>query len=299
MNEVKLEEYQVVGNIHTVELRVNDIVTEPREQNPNHKYLSCLSHVKSNTGEIISKCRINVSNYGDGEILSYSEFKRVTDEITNLAGIEKYSFSRIDFKFDSQDGKDFEPYLKINKLITLLFTEVFTIKSKNKVETANLITGDIHSIWVMNNDVEIQFYDKTNQTEGERECARYELRRKRLSDYDPSMLCSYWSKKFDKLPGYFEKLQRNVNDELIEVYRRDKDKLPCKFKNHNDFALLHQTVIFTHSQLVDLFERMGIENANTAARNFKQRYRIEYFSSKDIESFLVKYKEGLEAYFNN
>lgn len=297
MQEQKLKKYHVVGNIHTVEIRVNDIVTEPRDQNPNHKYFSCLSHIKSNTGEIISKCRINVSNYGYGEISSYSEFERVMDGIAELAGIQDYSFSRIDFKFDSQDGKDFEPYLKINKLITLLFTKVFTVKPKNAVESSNLITGDVHSIWVSNNDVEIQFYDKTNHTEGDRECARYELRKKRLSDYCPSMLCSYWSKKLDKLPGCFEKIQKDVNDKLIEVYQRDKEKIPSKFKNHNDFALQHQAVIFCHSQLVDLFQRMGLENAEVLARNFKQRFLIEYFSKNDIESFLAKYKEGLKTYF--
>lgn len=299
MNTNKLESFTVKGNIHTVEIRVRNIICEPQDQNTNHKYFSCLSQVKSDTGEVTSTCRINVSNFGFGEVLSISKFEEVVQQIIKIVGIEDYSYSRIDFKFDSNDGKDFEPYLKINKLLTLLFTLIFTIKSKNAVESSNLFTGDVHSIWISNNDIEIQFYDKTNQTEGERKCARFELRKKRLKACSPNLIYPYWRKRLDKLADQFEMLQQLINDKLIEVYQRDKNKTPSKFRNHNDFALQHQTVIFCHNQLVDLFQRMGLENSEVLARNFKQRYRIEYFSKKDIESFLVKYKNALKNYFLN
>lgn len=300
MNENKRNNYEVVPSIHTIEAKSHDIPNIP-EQMINSTYISAkMSTPNKDTGQISSTSKINVSNFGEGEVLKYSQFKRIIGEITEQVGLQKWYYSRADLKFDSFGIGNYNNYLKLNKLLTMLFTMVFTIKPKNQKQAIGLFTDEVTSLWVKNDDIEIQCYNKDEQSEGKNPAdARFEVRRKRLYTDDISIIRDYWLKKFDQLPQYYNQLQDKINDYLIQSYLQDKDKLPKVFRNENDFVMQHQNSIFCHRQLVDLYQRMGFKNADRKARNYKARYGLERFSKKDIEVILSKYKQGIKNYFDN
>jgi len=297
LNEEKRNNHEVVGNNHTTEIRSNDIPKIPDNQK---FFTSIWIDPQKRTGEVISKSKVNVSNFGEGEVLTYSHFMSVIDKIINIVQLSDFTFRRSDFKLDSFVINDYDNFFKLNKLIVMLFTCIFTIKVKDRAETTDLFTNDRYSIFIKNDDVEIQFYDKVRESEGKNPAtSRLEFRKKRMETKDLSTIGDYWCKQLSKLSSHYEELQQKINNELIAVYWRDKNKYPVLFRSANEFIMQHQSSIFSHKQLTDLYQRMGYTSAAKRAKNYKYRYGLERFSKRDIDEIAKKYQTAVRFYFEN
>lgn len=67
-----------------------------------------------------------------------------------------------------------------------------------------------------------------------------------------------------------------------------------------DFLLQYQDCIFCKKQLIEFLERFPdkIKNPVSYAENFKKRYRIEYFSPKDVRFAVSEIMRAAGAFFD-
>lgn len=108
MNVNKRNNYQLTGSIHTLSL-VSLPVTDIDES-----IAPCFDTLSSR--ENLSYSKIN-ANKLVGDLFSYDEFKTAFDTILGGAGIESYSLSRFDMRFDSFDPEHYRDYAKLNRYL--------------------------------------------------------------------------------------------------------------------------------------------------------------------------------------
>lgn len=106
MNVNKRNNYQLTGSIHTLSL-ISLPVTDIDES-----IAPCFDTLSSR--ENLSYSKIN-ANKLVGDLFSYDEFKTAFDTILGGAGIESYSLSRFDMRFDSFDPEHYRDYAKLNR----------------------------------------------------------------------------------------------------------------------------------------------------------------------------------------
>lgn len=108
MNVNKRNNYQLTGSIHTLSL-ISLPVTDIDES-----IAPCFDTLSSR--ENLSYSKIN-ANKLVGDLFSYDEFKTAFDTILGGAGIESYSLSRFDMRFDSFDPEHYRDYAKLNRYL--------------------------------------------------------------------------------------------------------------------------------------------------------------------------------------
>lgn len=67
-----------------------------------------------------------------------------------------------------------------------------------------------------------------------------------------------------------------------------------------DFLLQYQDCIFCKKQLIEFLERFPdrIKNPVSYAENFKKRYKIEYFSPKDVRYAIKEILRAARTFFS-
>ena len=101
MNVNKRNNYQLTGSIHTLSLISLPVTDIDESISPCFDTLSSrenLSYSKINANKLV------------GDLFSYDEFKTAFDTILGGAGIESYSLSRFDMRFDSFDPEHYRDY---------------------------------------------------------------------------------------------------------------------------------------------------------------------------------------------
>ena len=109
-----------------------------------------------------------------------------------------------------------------------------------------------------------------------------------------------WSDRWKKsiATANIEAVWSKYNGELARIYQEDKTAYPVKFRSLTDFLIQYQDCIFCHRQLVNLLELIGVDNAESRARNHKKRYGIEYFSKSDLKKAVEEIKRATEKFFS-
>lgn len=126
MNVNKRNNYQLTGSIHTLSL-ISLPVTDIDES-----IAPCFDTLSSR--ENLSYSKIN-ANKLVGDLFSYDEFKTAFDTILGGAGIESYSLSRFDMRFDSFDPEHYRDYAKLNRYLisALAVTYLYSRRRKSSV----------------------------------------------------------------------------------------------------------------------------------------------------------------------
>lgn len=224
---------------------------------------------------------------------SYQKFQSVLKEITNYIGLNKYRISRVDFALDYFEDNYYELH-KLNKCICLLLA--ISNNLKNRYESTDPLTLDHLTTRVQSEYLECENYNKDIQSNHYSPVYnRLELRSKALfkTKKDIPDLILGWCKRLDKTLTYFPELQDACNKELI---RRWEKETGFKVKSESEFLRKYQDNIYTTSQLEDLYKQLGFENINSKIKNFKRYNSFEYFTEKNIRSYIDKLKVELEGY---
>lgn len=171
MNVNKRNNYQLTGSIHTLSL-ISLPVTDIDES-----IAPCFDTLSSR--ENLSYSKIN-ANKLVGDLFSYDEFKTAFDTILGGAGIESYSLSRFDMRFDSFDPEHYRDYAKLNRYLISALAVTYNVQ--NCYDSRNLFSQKQLSVAIKNKRFECENYDKEAESGGRDPAyARLELRSKCLT----------------------------------------------------------------------------------------------------------------------
>ncbi len=295
MNPNKLNNYSLTGSIHTLSVKSPGIV-EGIDQEVLNCIVAC-SHVQDGT----TTTSIINPNKLVGDIFCYSELMLALNTILAGAGINDYSIVRADMRFDSYDAEHYKQYAKLNRY--LISALAVTYKVKNVYHTKNLFTEQQQSIAIKNSYFEIEHYDKNAESNGsDITKSRLEERSKRWTDRDLKReFINEWFRRWDKAAKNLNFVQEKYNDELEQIYRKDKNAYPKRFTSLTNFIIQYQDCIFCKKQLIDLFSRFPdeVKNPKIRAENHRKRYGIEYFSQKDIDKAIQEIKRATLDFFEH
>lgn len=253
----------------------------------------------SDTG--ITSCKINVNRLW-GDIFRYSEFKTALGTVVADAGIDEYQVTRVDVRLDTYDKDDYKRCSKLNRIIVSLLGT--TYQTKNNYRCVDLFNNQQLSISVKNDYFQIEYYDKDRQSQGKDKAkSRLELRslKVRIPPEEISdRFIEEWERRLDKSVEKYKEMQMKYNAELEQIYMRDKDNFPRSFKSINSFLMQYQECIFTKDQMIDLLQRFDeVKNPVNKAKNYKQKYGIEYYSIEDVKQAVDEIKRAVKVFFNS
>lgn len=316
-NKDKLNNYNLTGSLHTLEIKSPAII-----KNIDENIKNCVEgmHTKFDENDeknASTKMMIN-PNKLQGDVLTFSDFRITFDTILAGAGVNKYNIIRADMRFDNYDENCYKKYMKFNKYLISMLAVTYNVK--NVFETKNLFTDKTISIAIKNRFFEIENYNRKkkneitgNKTEPvrarleERSVSRQwqEINKKANKEPNWNMdalkkeFTETWFDRWDKALKNLDKVQNKYNDELEKKYFENKNARPVQFRNQTEFIMQHQNSIFTKKQLINLFARFGAENPENKAKNYKQNYGIEFFSQADVRHAVNEIKRAALAFFGS
>lgn len=314
MKSQKINNYNLTGSIHTLQIKSADIPEIPAELQ------ECISSsTRKNHGKIEAISIIN-PNKLLGDCFSFTEFEQSFSSILKECGVGAYSLMRVDLRLDNYDSEHYRLYAKLHKY--LLSCLAVTYKVRNVYKTQNLFTNQLLSMAIKNEYIQCECYnreEKSKLTENHEEKAKSRLEERtmpkswrmiaskkfennmesNLEDMRREFVRS-WSDRWQKsiATANIEAVWSKYNGELAKIYQEDKAAYPVKFRSLTDFLIQYQDCIFCHRQLVELLELIGVDNAESRARNHKKRYGIEYFSKSDLKKAVEEIKRATEKFFS-
>ena len=296
MNKNKLEDIALIASVHTVQVDSADL---PVIQEGETRFIKSRLIRNRQTGEITSKNIINPHNYEYQEILNYSKYKTVMQELTETVGLSDYSYSRIDFRLDSYEDNYLE-YFKLNSLLTGLLTMKYRFKNNEPTESTGQRTRLKCSVYVKNQRIAVEYYDKKKESLDRFPCkARLEFRELRADGKTPEDVAHLWFARLDNLAGYYNVLQLRYNKSLFEHYQYwlEANKLTTSGSNFlTAFVRENQDAIFSIRQLEKFCEMCGVKNPASRAKNIKKTCNIECFSYNDIKSYINIIKVAITSF---
>lgn len=246
----------------------------------------------------------NKNTNGERLITKYSEFLVKMEKILQEMGatLEELDIIRADFCFNSQDGKSFEDYRKLHRLLISCLAKAY--KYKNCYVSCDLWDFKPLSIAIKKEDSEAENYDKKKQSNGKDESSnRLELRSKDMSGTSLEyQFMEKWFERLNKAKKCFKEVQEESNNHLERLYKEDLQK-PKKDRNYvslTAFLLQHKESIYCTAQMVDLLSRFEeVTNPARKAKKFKEKHNIEYFSQKDLDHIVRVLENKTKEYFNS
>ena len=244
--------------------------------------------------------KINPNKVGGEEhlITRYSEFLRVMELILLGIGAWDIDYIRADFCFNSTDLNSYEMYKKTNRLMLLCLSYAYGYR--NTYETTDLWDGQLLSMAIKKDDSEVEYYNKYLASDGKDECAnRLEIRSKRMSGTTIQyQFLDRWFNRLDYAIEYFEEVQHRANEKLKQRWELDQASEKRQYYSFNAFLVQHESNIFTRKQMIELISELQPEvNAQKKADKLKERYKIEYFTRKDLEYIVQVLKSKITEYF--
>lgn len=300
MKKEKMAEYNLTTSIHTVTIRTKDKPFIPNGYDHNIVRSAYLQR----TG--VWSLRIN-PNKVNKDLCRYSEFNAAICDLCEKMRIGNVDYYRCDIRNDSYED-NFKEYYKLNLLLINLFC--ILLNDPNGQPVSHYLTrGKTFSdISTQNSYWQVKYYDKKFQTNDKDPAkARLEFRTLRNSSkkrYTPDELKEEWFKKLDKLPGLYERLQEQCNEDLYGAYLEYLEyNSKSNFKRDplTGFLSAYQNAItvFTRKQLKEFLLKVKLDvNPQSRANYIIDKTRIEFFSKTDIQRYVEKIKKAMEDFFS-
>lgn len=316
MRKEKLNDYNLTGSIHTLQLKTTDEAV-PVQEYIDNKTVKKFSRYSD--GMTVS-VTLN-PNKMEGDIFDYGDFKKILKKILSRLGIENYNLMRVDFRLDNYDEDHYEQFQKLNRYLISMMAVSNSVK--NKYRTMDLFSQKQISVAIKNEFIELENYDRNvkNQITGnttelaqarleERSKSRQwkELRKGTPEAEELDRLCKefteIWSARWNKAIKCRQQVHDRYNEELVKLYTEGKNAFPVQFRSLTDFLIQYQNCIFCRSQMIDLLTRLkkvdpSLEYKDPVkkADNFKRRYGIEYFSLHDVQHAITEIKNATDLFF--
>lgn len=236
-------------------------------------------------------------------IYNSTDYYRTLDYILDtlkIIGLDDVIKSRIDFRFDSFDD-NYNSLMKLNKVLLLLIVVKYKVKSKYKSQ--DLLTEEELTMRIQNKYIEVENYNKALQEpEGEVK-NRLELRSKALTADISENTKEYkefdkWCARLDKVvtTNNFNTLISKTNNALVKRYKEWIEQDGCTLSN---FIVCRKDCFYTKQQLEEFLMLIGVKDYVQSAKYYKRKYKIEFFSLKDIELYKNKIIESGARFFDN
>lgn len=291
MKQKDIENYKLTGSIHTLEIQSEGMIDKIAEEIVEAVDISN----KKVLDKIITKTIINPNKlYYD--VYDYAEFQKVLTEIVNGLGINKYEITRSDFRLDSYEQNHYERYAKLNRYLISLIAVTYHVR--NVYRTEDLFSTKQLSVAIKNRYFQLEHYDKARESFGKDKAkSRLEARSIKHGQDIQEEFITHWFKRWDKAIQNRDAVAKRYNSELTQIYIKSLNKYPVPFPNITSFISQYQNCIYTKKQLIDLLHRIGVPNPENKARNYKNRYGIEFFSKQDIEAAVKEIKRATLEFF--
>ena len=297
MNKAKLDNYSPTASIHTVQINSQQL---PTVAAGDRAFIKTYCKLDNRSGEITSRNIINPHNFTTEELLSYSQFTETMHEITAQTGLDEYSYSRIDIRLDSYED-NYSEYFKLNCLLLGLFSMIYKFKNDEPTVSAGLYTRDECGVYVKNQTIAIDYYNKKKESRDRYPCkARLEFRELRANGKTPEQIAACWYSRLDRLLVNFEALQTKCNKKLFTHY---ENWLAVNDADNTNRDLLtafireNKSVIFTKRQLEVFCKMCGVKSPESRAKNIKKTCGIECFSANNVQTYINIVKESIAKYF--
>lgn len=263
------------------------------------------SSYQAKHGEVKTYLQINPNKgmKNNGMVMAYSELIKKLEEIFWNMGADSHDFAitRADLSINSATPGDFEMYSKLNRLLLCCLSDAYGLE--NAYDTCDFWTQKRLSIAVKSRSLEAENYDKEQESGGAVPTTnRLELRSIRMNEKNTDLQKEFaenWVKRLEKATQNYKNVKERYNLNLSRLYLEDQKK-PQKervYLSLNAFLLQYQHCIFCTAQMVDLLRKIGVENPESKAKNFKNRHSIEYFSQKDLLIVTAAIKKKIKNYF--
>lgn len=210
-----------------------------------------------------------------------------------VVDMEQVKLDRIDIALDTS-GYDFNTDFK-----KLLFAyELLTVKRKkaSRWYTTNLNTFKSNTIKLYDKRLEIEFYNKREESKGThpyntRIEFRYKLIGKNLSSsIDYVAKCIDAIEEMDKHLGTLEIITSN---KLISLWEQERDKL----KSFSEFVRKYDNYFYTINILKVVYRSTGMKGAYKGwLDNFRLRNTLEFYTKADIKELQRSMKKSLKQY---
>lgn len=290
----KLQDYTMVGSIHTVSIKTPGIIAVPKAYKD---ILLCRSRVIDDKPE--TTCKINLDKISDN-IYSYKEFQKIWEILLDSAGIEEYKIIRADFRLDTSDPWHYQKFAKLNRYLISMLAVTYHVY--NAYKTDNLFTSKQLSVAIKNRYIECENYDKEAESKGhDVALSRFEIRSKDFpcSDFKKEFV-EHWGKRWDKAIRHISEVHQRYNTALIQQYNSGKKTFPVKFRSLTDFLIQYQNCIFSKNQFIQLLSHFPeVENPTTRAKSYKKKYGTDFYTPDDIQSAVSEIKRAIAFYFDN
>lgn len=293
MNKHKLAEANLYTGIDTIEVRSDTEIVPETDAD------FAPTTIRKNTATGVCYYKLNPDKGNNGlQIYNSTDYYGIRDYMITFLNMTNPTKTRIDFRIDSFDD-NFDELLKLNKLLILLIAEAYNIT--NRYYSVDPLTLEQLCVRVQNQYIEAENYNKGIEEPDGDVKNRLELRSKKLYDDTAEEGKEYtefmkWCKRLDKAvtKENFERLQKKLNTAL---YNRYKIESRQRGLTVNEFLYKYQNSIFTSRQMSDLYRVLGYKDPDQQAKRYKQRKSIEYFSHKDICTYVQMIKESGAAFF--
>lgn len=294
MKADKINNIKLFYNIHTFTIRCTyPISALPDEFNwvrsqPSHR---------NNKNQLYYYYTLNLNKYAGKELWTQSEFNKYFHEaLFDLRLSEEDTvFYRIDYRFNQLEDTYQEQEKLHLALIALLFR---TYKLENFYQNHNFLTHKNLNLLAQGNN---EIYENYNKFKEDPNCYAkniFEIKILKIKNKcNPNTLIEEKLQRMRKALKNYDELQNLCNIELVKIYQSEmKSK---KVRTLSEFIRMYQQTIFTNSQLVNFMKQIGKENPKSSAHNCKMKNKIEFISSKDLETYINKMSTVVAAYKND
>lgn len=290
MYKKKLKELELIASIDTMAIATHELSQqEPEETTYINKCITNLA--KDGSRPTRFTYIINPNKTTAGEILRYSDFESVFQDILEAMEIREYHKCRVDFRIDSMQD-NYNELLKLNKCLILLLAYKYNIN--NRYQSFDPLLLDDLTIRIQNDYIEAENYNKGIQSPDGDVKNRLELRTKgQRKDKPVSDMITAWATKLDACVSVYGELQDQCNLALFKKWQNEKHG---RVKSLSEFLRKYQDNIFCRKQLIGFFQMLNHGNAIKAADNFKRSNSIEFFTTKDIKDYIWLIKKSLQNY---
>lgn len=290
MNKKILEEINIYLGIDT--LQVKSDTQSLLEQAP---YINKTICINADTGAYSYRLNPDKAN-NDLQIYNYIDYREVCSLMIDEMGLTNPVKTRIDFRVDSFDD-NYNQLEKLNKLIILLLSQSY--KMDNRYQSDDPLTLDKLCIRSQNHRIEVENYNKGIQEPTGNVQNRIEFRSKNLIDRTSDKEYTEflkWCNRLDKAvtKENFDKLQSIANYYLVVKYKEEQSRNVTT----SEFLYKYSGNVWTKRQLIDFYSQIGSKNPEQATKNYKNRKGIEFFSFKDLQTYVNKIKQSGDRFFN-
>ena len=243
--------------------------------------------------------QLNPNKVVPGDMIrGYSQFMEVVQQVVDLMEISDFTIGRADMSFNSDAMEDYDLYSKLNRLIICCISKYKNIP--NCYESRDLWSLRSLSIAIKNEYLEAENYNKSIEDPNVLAKNRLELRSKRMKLGLVDEFQYKWVIILDAAVQEFDSVQERYNEELAKIWNMDiqKPKKERDFVSWTAFVLQFKDCIFTRKQLRELLELIGVQNPDGAAKRFKDRHQIEFFSKNDLVTVVQALKDAMNVYFS-